>query len=163
MRKAVYAGSFDPITNGHLWMIKQGANLFDELVVAVGINPEKRYTFSVEERLLMIRESTAAYPQIVVDSFEAHFLVHYATAIGARYILRGIRNGADYENERGWRYINGDLSAATTTVFLMPPRELAEVSSSLVRGMVGPNGWEAVVKAYVPPAAYQLLVTKGRI
>lgn len=162
MRKAVYAGSFDPITNGHLWLIEQGANLFDELVVAIGINPEKRYTFSLEERLQMIRESTAAYPQIVVDNFEAHFLVHYATAIDARYILRGIRNGADYESERGWRYINGDLSAGITTVFLMPPRELAEVSSSLVRGMVGPSGWEAVVKGYVPPAAYQLLVAKGR-
>ena len=97
MKKAVYAGSFDPITNGHLWMIEQGANLFDELVIAVGVNPDKQCTFSLEERVRMVRQSTEAITQIVVDSFEARFLVHYAASIDARYILRGIRNGEDYE------------------------------------------------------------------
>jgi pantetheine-phosphate adenylyltransferase len=160
MKKAVYAGSFDPITNGHLWMIEQGANLFDELVVAVGINPDKQYTFSLEERVRMVRQSTETIAKIVVDSFEARFLVHYATSIGAHYILRGIRNEEDYEYERGWRHINSDLCADIVTVFLIPPRELAEVSSSLVRGIVGPTGWENIVRQYVPEATYQFLVAK---
>lgn len=162
MKKAVYAGSFDPITNGHLWMIEQGANLFDELVVAVGVNPDKQCTFSLEERVRMVRQSTEAIAKIVVDSFEARFLVHYATSIDARYILRGIRNGEDYEYERGWRHINSDLCADVVTVFLMPPRELAEVSSSLVRGIVGPTGWEDIVRQYVPEATYQFLIAKAR-
>jgi pantetheine-phosphate adenylyltransferase len=162
MKKAVYAGSFDPITNGHLWMIEQGANLFDELVVAVGVNPDKQYTFSLEERVRMVRQSTEAITKIVVDSFEARFLVHYATSIDARYILRGIRNEQDYEYERGWRHINSDLCVEIVTLFLIPPRELAEVSSSLVRGMVGPKGWENTVRQYVPEATYQFLVAKVR-
>ena len=162
MKKAVYAGSFDPITNGHLWMIEQGANLFDELMVAVGVNPDKQCTFSLQDRVRMVRQSTEAITQIVVDSFEARFLVHYVASIDARYILRGIRNGEDYEYERGWRNINSDLCADIVTVFLMPPRELAEVSSSLVRGIIGPTGWEDIVRQYVPEATYQFLVAKVR-
>lgn len=161
MKKVVYAGSFDPITNGHLWMIEQGAMLFDELIVAVGINPDKHYTFSVEERVAMVRQSIKGLEHVEVDSFETRFLVHYATSIGARYILRGIRNADDYEFERGWRHINSDLCAEINTVFLIPPRELSEVSSSLVRGMVGPTGWEEIVRRYVPEATYRLLVDKA--
>src|SRR5678815_606817 len=103
MRKArlkrigVYAGSFDPITNGHLWMVEQGAGLFDELIVAIGANPEKTSTFSLEERLQMVMEVTRQLPQVHVRSFENQFLVHYAHSIGAQYILRGIRNEGDYE------------------------------------------------------------------
>lgn len=159
-KRAVYAGSFDPITNGHLWMIEQGSQLFDELFVAVGINPEKRYTFSVAERVQMLHQSTTHLPHIIVDSFESQFLVNYAVSINASYIIRGIRNGTDYEFERGWRYLNSDLRADITTLFLIPPRELAEISSSMVKGIVGPIGWEEIVKQYVPDVTYQLLVAK---
>jgi len=151
-KKAVYAGSFDPITNGHLWMIEQGVKLFDELVVAVGIAPEKECTFTIAERLQMLKETTGQYPNIVVDSFEKKFLISYAKSIGAAYILRGIRTEGDFEYERTMRHINSDLSAEIQTVFLMPPREYADVSSSLVKGLVGPEGWEEVVKKYVPDA-----------
>ena len=150
MKKAVYAGSFDPITNGHVWMIEQGAELFDELVVAVGVNPDKKGTFSLDERLQMVR----------VDSFENKFLVHYATSVGAQYILRGIRDAGDYEFERGMRHINNDLHAKTTTVFLMPPREISEVSSSLVKGLIGPKGWEKIVAQYVPKPVYKAILSK---
>jgi pantetheine-phosphate adenylyltransferase len=162
MRKAVYAGSFDPITNGHLWMIEQGVGLFDELVVAIGINPGKKYTFSLEDRLKVIDEviwtELSGYAEdITIASFENDFLVAYAKHIGADYILRGIRDVKDYEFERGIRHVNSDLHADIKTVFLIPPREITEVSSSLVKGLVGPNGWEDIVKKYVPQAVFELI------
>ena len=160
MRKAVYAGSFDPITNGHLWMIREGARLFDELVVAIGTNPDKHYTFTLAERVRMLEDSIGDLPHVRVDSFEHMLLVNYTASVGARYLLRGIRNEGDYEYERGMRHINSDLRPDIVTVFLMPPREIAEVSSSLVKGLVGPDGWEPIVRQYVPEAAYRFLLEK---
>ena len=160
MRKAVYAGSFDPITNGHLWMIEEGARLFDELVVAIGIAPDKDYAFSIDERLEMLKETTRRYPNVSVDSFERKFLINYAKSIGAKYILRGIRTEGDYEYERTMRHINGDLSAEIQTVFLMPPREIADLSSSLVKGLVGPEGWEEVIRKYVPSVVCRKLAER---
>lgn len=160
MRKAVYAGSFDPITNGHLWMIKEGVRLFDELIVVVGVNPEKQPTFPVEERLSMVRDSVRPYANVRVESFDRQFLVKYTQSIGAQYILRGIRNQGDYEYERGIHHVNSDLCPEVVTVFLMPPREIAEVSSGLVKALVGPEGWETVVRQYVPGAAYDLLMKR---
>lgn len=160
MRIGVYAGSFDPITNGHVWMIENGDDLFDELVVAVGVNPEKRTTFSVAERLQMLRESIGHLPHVRIESFENKFLVHYAISIGARFILRGIRDTHDYEFERGMRHVNNDLQPKVTTVFLMPPREIAEVSSSLVKGLIGPKDWQSIVKQYVPEPVFKILVAK---
>ncbi|HJZ98415.1 MAG TPA: pantetheine-phosphate adenylyltransferase [Candidatus Solibacter sp.] len=146
---AVYAGSFDPPTAGHVWMIEQGAALFGELIVALGVNPEKQYLFSVEERLQMLRDCSAHLPNVRVHCFSNQFLIHFAESVGARFVLRGIRSESDYEQERTMRNVNGDLDPDVTTVFLMPPRAIAEVSSSLVRGLVGPAGWEEVVKSYV--------------
>ena len=160
MRKAVYAGSFDPITNGHLWMVETGSRLFDEFIVAIGENPDKRYTFSFEERLRLLRESVKGMANVSVSSFRNQFLVNYAGSVGAQYILRGIRDGRDYEFERGMRHVNDDLQSEITTVFLMPPREIAEVSSSLVKGLVGPEGWQSIVRRYVPEPVYELLIAK---
>ncbi len=160
MKRAVYAGSFDPITNGHLWMIEQGARLFDELIVALGVNPDKKYTFTLEERIETLRSSTDHLPQVRIDSFEGQFVVHYAFSVGANYILRGIRTPGDYEFERGIRLINGDLRPEIVTVFLIPPREMSEVSSSLVKGLIGPHGWEAIIQQYVPEAAYRLITSR---
>lgn len=162
MRKAVYAGSFDPITNGHIWMIKQGTKLFDKLVVAIGVNPEKGYTFTVEERLKMIKNAIKDHQNVTVDCFENQFLVNYAASINAQYILRGIRSQADYEYERGMRQVNGDFRSGVSTVFLMPPREYAEVSSSLVKGLIGPLGWQDIVKTYVPKSVFQSIVEKNK-
>jgi pantetheine-phosphate adenylyltransferase len=147
---AVYAGSFDPLTVGHLWMIEQGVELFDRLVVAIGINPKKKCTFTLEERLGMVRQSTQQYQNLQVASFGDQFLIAYAQSMGATFILRGIRSESDYEFERVMRNINGDLNPEITTVFLMPPRVIAEVSSSMVKGLIGPEGWEEIVRQYVP-------------
>ncbi|MDP2598592.1 MAG: pantetheine-phosphate adenylyltransferase [Candidatus Liptonbacteria bacterium] len=156
-RSAVYAGTFDPLTNGHLWMIEQGAALFDSLVIAIGSNPEKRSMFSVEDRIAMIKESTPRLTNIVIDVFTNKLLIAYARSIGANFILRGIRTESDYEYERVMRNINGDLSPAITTIFLMPPRGIAEVSSSMVKGLMGPEGWEAIIKNYVPEPVFRKL------
>ena len=151
--RAVYAGSFDPITNGHLWMIEQGSRLFDELIVAVGINADKKYLFSLDDRMSMLRDAIKPFANVSVTSFENLFLVHYARHVNAGFILRGIRNEVDYGYERGMRYINAELNGDVLTTFLMPPREYAEISSSFVKGLVGPDGWEEVVAKYVPPAS----------
>ena len=160
MRRAVYAGSFDPITNGHMWMIEQGASLFDELVVAIGINPDKKCTFSLGERMDMLKEVTKEISGVRVDQFENQFLVNYAGSVDAQYILRGIRTEADYEFERGMRNVNSDLNSDIGTVFLIPPREIVEVSSSLVKGLIGPDGWKEIVKDYVPEPVYEALIGK---
>ena len=163
IRKAIYAGSFDPITNGHMWMIEHGAKLFDELVVAIGTNPDKQYTFSVQDRVQMLADSVSQLPspgKIDIDHLNDQFLVHYADSMNAQYILRGIRNEGDYAYERGLRHVNSDLRPEIVTVFLMPPREIAEVSSSLVKGLIGPEGWEAIVRRYVPTPVYHIFLKK---
>jgi pantetheine-phosphate adenylyltransferase len=146
----VYAGTFDPVTLGHLWMIEQGAILFDTLVVAIGTNFEKQEFFNLSERIALLREATHKFHNVKIDEFSGQFLIRYSESIGAQFILRGIRNPSDYEYERALRHINSDLNPAITTVFLMPPREISEVSSSIVKGLVGSEGWETILGKYVP-------------
>jgi pantetheine-phosphate adenylyltransferase len=157
-RVGVYAGSFDPLTLGHLWMIEQGVNLFDQFIVAIGINPDKSFTFSVEDRLEMVRETTREHSNVVVEAFSHQFLIRYAESMGANYILRGVRSASDYEYERGMRNINGDLNPKITTLFLMPPRSISEISSSMVKGLIGPDGWQKIVKQYVPEPVYKRIL-----
>jgi pantetheine-phosphate adenylyltransferase len=161
-RLGVYAGSFDPLTVGHLWMIEEGTRLFDKLIVAVGVNPDKKYTFPLEERLVMLRESTKKFRNVSVTAFSNRYLIHYAQEVRATHILRGIRTESDYEFERTMRNINGDLDAEICTVFLMPPRGIAEVSSSMVRGLIGPDGWQKIVRKYVPEPVYKRLLVLHR-
>lgn len=158
--KGIYAGSFDPPTNGHLWMFDQGSKLFDEFVIAIGINAEKEYTFSIDERISMLKELTKNYANVEVVEYENQFLINYANSIGSDYILRGIRNENDYTYERGMRYINGDLNKNIQTLFLIPPRNLVEVSSSFVKGIIGPEGWEEIIKEYVPKSVFLKIIEK---
>jgi pantetheine-phosphate adenylyltransferase len=129
-------------------------------VVGIGTNPDKQYTFSIQERVSMVKNSVKDLSRISVVSVDHQFLVHYARSIGVQYIVRGIRNERDYEYERGMRHINSDLCPEVVTVFFMPPREIAEVSSSLVNGMIGLNDWETTVQQYVPEAVYRMLLEK---
>ena len=160
MQTAVYAGSFDPPTNGHLWMISQGLALFDRLVIAIGQNPSKNYVFSTEERINLLRSSSPSCERLTITHFDNRYLVDYAEEVGAGFILRGIRSPGDYEYERVMRHINSDMAPDINTVFLMPPREMAELSSSMVMGMVGPEGWGKTVRRYVPSPVFDALVTK---
>jgi pantetheine-phosphate adenylyltransferase len=163
VRVGIYAGSFDPPTVGHLWMIEHAAKMFDELIVALGVNPEKRSTFSVEERMEMLCNCTARLENVRVESFTNQYLINYARTQKASFIVRGIRSETDYEYERVMRNINGDLDPGVTTIFLMPPRDIAEVSSSMVRGLVGPSGWQQMVQPYVPPQVYRQLLKKFHV
>ncbi len=157
MRTAVYAGSFDPLTNGHLFMIQRGLELFDHLYVAIGNNPMKHYTFDVQTRMHLLKESLPSCERLTVDHFDNRFLVDYAKEVGAKYILRGIRSPSDYEYERVMRNINSDMAPDIDTVFLMPPRDMAELSSSAVKGLVGPMDWQDIVRRYVPAPVFAAL------
>lgn len=156
-RTAVYAGSFDPLTNGHLWMIHQGVKLFGKLIVAIGINPDKKYSFSLHDRMEMLKEALKDIPNVELAEFNNRFLVEFAKDNGADIIIRGIRSPHDFEYERVMRHINADMAPSVSSVFLMPPRDIAELSSSMVKGLIGPEGWETQVSRYVPAHVFQLL------
>lgn len=161
-RIAIYAGTFDPVTVGHLWMIKNGSKLFDQLIVAVGTNPDKKCFFSLEDRILMLQESIIGYKNVTVDQYTNMFLFKYAESVGAKFVLRGIRSTTDYEYEKALTYVNRHFSSEIMTVFLLPPREMVEISSSVVRGLIGPAGWEEVVSKYVPVGVLERLKSDNR-
>jgi pantetheine-phosphate adenylyltransferase len=161
-RIAVYAGTFDPVTLGHLWMIRTGSSLFDKLIVAVGTNPDKKCYFSLEDRITMLQESIVGYKNVTVDQYTDTFLFKYAESLGAKFVLRGIRSPTDYEYEKSLTYVNRYLNSKIVTVFLLPPRELVEISSSVVRGLIGPEGWEKVVSKYVPSCVLERLKLVNR-
>jgi len=129
---AIYPGSFDPITNGHLDLIERGSRLFDRLIVAVLTNLEKTPLFSVEERVEMLQQTTRHIPNVSVDTFHG-LLVDYARAKHAQALLRGIRAFTDYEYELQMALMNRKLEPALETVFLMPALSMTYVSSRLVR------------------------------
>ena len=154
---AVYAGSFDPLTNGHVWIIKEALKIFDKLIVAIGTNPNKKSTFDIEKRMAMIKKTFLKNPKIEINKFDNKYLVNYAQEIGANFIIRGIRNGKDFEYEFGMCNINNDINSSITTVFLIPPRNLCEISSIMVKKLIGPKNWENVIKKYVPEAVFEEL------
>lgn len=160
MRTAVYAGSFDPPTNGHVWMIQRGLEMFDRLIVAIGNNPSKSYDFTVEERLELLRASLPSCERLTIAHFDNRYLVDYARQMDSEFILRGIRSPQDYEYERVMRHLNSDMAPKVTTVFLMPPRDIAEISSSVIKGLVGPAGWEDTVRRYVPQPVFEAITAR---
>jgi pantetheine-phosphate adenylyltransferase len=136
---AIYPGSFDPLTNGHLDLIDRGSRIFGELRVAILRNPEKNPLFTVEERLEMLQETTGSYANVHIDTFEG-LLVEYAERANARIILRGIRAVSDYEYELQMALMNRKLSPRIETVFMMPAEAYSYVSSRLVKEIVKLGG-----------------------
>ena len=136
MRRAIYPGSFDPVTNGHLDIIQRGCKLFDEIIVAILINPEKTAFFSVSERKVILADVLKEIEQggckVVVDSFEG-LLVQYAAERQANAIVRGIRAISDYEYEFQMALMNRRLEPSLETVFMMPAEAYSYVSSRLVK------------------------------
>ncbi len=160
-RIGIYAGSFDPPTNGHLWMIQQGAELFDELVVVLGANPDKKGFLSEEARLNALRSMLQdCPPNVRVERMQGGFLVDFARRIGATHLLRGIRNTNDFEYEKSMDRMNARMEPGIRTVYLMPPAELEEISSSMVRGFVGVQGWQRWVQASVPPCVFNIIAAQ---
>jgi pantetheine-phosphate adenylyltransferase len=138
-RIAIYPGSFDPITNGHIDLIKRSLRIADELVVAVVKNPEKKPLFSVKERVGMLKEITRDLPNVRVDSFDS-LLVHYARKIGAKVIVRGVRAVSDFEYEFQMALMNRKLNKEIETVFMMPSARFSYLSSSVIKEVVRLGG-----------------------
>ncbi len=139
MKIAVFPGSFDPITTGHVDLVKRALPLFDEIVVAVGVNTTKKYLFSLDQRLEWLRQVFAAYPQIRVDYFE-NLTAHYCLRIGARYLLRGLRNGSDFDYEKTISQLNHIVGGGIDTVFLISQPEFSHISSTIVREIIVGGG-----------------------
>ncbi len=153
---AIYPGTFDPLTNGHLDLIQRGAAIFDELVVSILRNSEKTPMFSLEERLDMLRECTHGYKNVRIDSFDG-LLVEYAASQGAGAVLRGIRAVSDYEYELQMAWMNRKLDDRLETVFMMPAEQYSYLSSRLVREIMKLGG---KVSGLVPPLVEKRLREK---
>jgi len=151
MRRAIYPGSFDPVTNGHLDIIERGCKLFDEIIVSILVNPDKQPFFTLEERREMLTEVLQDISQgkctVRVDSFRG-LLVNYAVAQQANVIVRGIRAISDYEYELQMALMNRRLEPGIETVFMMPAETYSYVSSRLVKEVFQLGG---AVTGLVPP------------
>lgn len=147
MRKAIFPGSFDPITLGHYDLIKRSIPLFDEIVIAIGINAEKKYMFPLEERKRFIEEAFADEPSVSVVTYEG-LTIDLCKKLKANFILRGLRNPADFEFEKAIAHTNRKLSKIET-VFLLTAANTSYISSSIVRDVLR-NGGE--YELLVPPS-----------
>jgi pantetheine-phosphate adenylyltransferase len=147
-RTAVFTGTFDPITLGHVDVIGRGRLLFEHLVVAIGVNLNKTSLFDVEERVEMAQQVVRPFPNVSVESFEG-LTVHFVKQIGARVILRGLRTLSDMEYEFGMTLTNHRLDPEIETVFLMADGEYSHVSSTLIKQVAYYGGTEAL-KRFVP-------------
>ena len=156
MRKAVYPGTFDPVTNGHLDVIKRGSLVFDTLVVSVGCNPLKEALFSVEERMEMIREQVADLKNVEIDSFSG-MLVDYLKKQKTTIILRGIRTVSDFEYEFQRALTNRVLNKEVETVFVMTSEQYSFLNSTLIKEAVSLGG---SVSQFVPPGVERRLTQK---
>ena len=146
-RRAIYPGTFDPITNGHLDIIKRACAMFDEIVVAVAHNEAKKPLFNLEERIAMVEKVTKDFPKIRVIGFHS-LLVDLSDELDANIIIRGLRAVSDFEYELQMGYANASLKKELETVYLMPSLEHAFVSSSVVRSILPFHG---KVDHLVPP------------
>src|ERR1700761_1473599 len=155
--KAIYPGTFDPLTNGHLDLIARGAKIFDHLIVAILRNESKNPLFPVEERLEMIRESTKEMENVSVATFDG-LLVDFAKQENAKALLRGIRAISDYEYELQMALMNRRLSGELETVFMMPAETYSYVSSRLIKNVFRLGG---SVDGLVPPLVAERL--KARV
>jgi len=153
---AIYPGSFDPVTNGHLDLIERGTKIFDRLVVAVLRNLEKDALFEVSERVDMLRQVTGPWPNVEVDIFDG-LLVDYAKQRKAQVILRGIRAISDYEYELQMALMNRKLAPQIETVFMMPAEAYTYLSSRLVKEIARLGG---SIEGLVPPVVAERLRAK---
>ncbi len=153
MRRAIYPGTFDPITNGHLDIIKRACRMFDEIIVAVADSEAKKPMFTLEQRIEMVEVATKDFPKIKVIGFHS-LLVDLSDKLDANIVIRGLRAVSDFEYELQMGYANASLKKELETVYLMPSLEHAFVSSSVVRSILNFDG---KVEHLVPADALKLI------
>ncbi|MCC6556229.1 MAG: pantetheine-phosphate adenylyltransferase [Polyangiaceae bacterium] len=153
---AVYAGSFDPLTFGHLDLIQRASALFGTVIIAIGRHPTKKPLFTYAERMELLREITKPFPNVRVDSFDG-LLIHYCQKIGARVIVRGLRAATDFEYELQIAHANADMAPGVDTVFLPTRTHYGFVSASLVREIASHGG---DVSHYAPAIVCEALRSK---
>jgi pantetheine-phosphate adenylyltransferase len=151
--RAIYPGTFDPLTNGHLDLISRGVKFVDELIVAILENEEKHPLFSVAERVEMLTESTREFPNVSVATFDG-LVIDFARARGAQIVLRGIRAISDYEYELQMALMNRRLAPEVETIFMMPAEKYSYVSSRLIKQVFHLGG---SVQGLVPPIVIERL------
>ncbi|MBW1776578.1 MAG: pantetheine-phosphate adenylyltransferase [Deltaproteobacteria bacterium] len=155
-RTAIYPGSFDPVTYGHLDIVERGLNLFDKIIVAILVNPGKKSLFTVEERIEMLKESLAPFSNVEIDTFDG-LLVDYAAQMKAQAILRGMRAVSDFEYEFQMALMNRKLRREIQTVFLMTGLRWIFTSSSIIKEAAQFGG---EVNDMVPPLVHRRLKEK---
>lgn len=146
MKKAIFPGSFDPITKGHESVIRRALPLFDEIIVGIGVNSTKKYMFSLEQRQKWIEETFANEPKIKVIAFEG-LTIDFCAKHDIQFILRGLRTSPDFEFERAIAHMNKSMQANVETVFLLTAQEFSAISSTIVREVLK-NGGD--VASFVP-------------
>jgi len=156
MKKIAFSGTLDPITNGHMWVIGEARALANAVVVFISENPFKKPQFSAEKRKAIVEQSVAAqgWTDVSVVIVKGDYTAQVAKRHGIDYLIRGIRNNADFDYENLIQQANVDVLHGAKTLFVMPPRDLGSVSSSFVRGLQGPVGWHFSVKKFLPAPAY---------
>jgi pantetheine-phosphate adenylyltransferase len=153
---AVYPGSFDPITYGHLDILHRGLRLFDTVICAIAINIEKKALFTVPERMELIRESISGDKNVVIDSFDG-LLVQYVKKVNARFVIRGLRAMSDFEYEFQMASMNRNLNCDMDTIFMMTSKDYFFVSSRTIKEVASFSG---SVKGFVPPPVEEALNRK---
>jgi pantetheine-phosphate adenylyltransferase len=159
MKRGIYPGTFDPITNGHLDLVQRGLRIFDEIIIAVAPSPKKQPLFTLEERLRMIRESVKGRGKVEVEAFNG-LLVAYAKSRGGTAIIRGLRAVSDFEYELQLALMNRRLDMSVETVFMMPSEEYSFLTSTIVKEAASFGG---SVKGLVPSVVEEALNEKFRV
>ena len=159
MKRGIYPGTFDPVTNGHLDLIQRGMRIFDEIIIAVAPSPRKEPLFTIEERLRMIREAVKDYRNVKVEAFSG-LLVDYAKSKGGVAIIRGLRAVSDFEYELQMALMNRRLDMDVETVFMMPSEEYSFLTSTIVKEVASFGG---SVTGLVPDGVEKALEEKFRI
>ena len=156
MKKVIYPGTFDPVTYGHIDIIKRAIDLFDSVAVTVAINPAKETLFSTEERVKMLKESLKKFKNVTVESFDG-LVVDYARKVNAIGIIRGLRALSDFEYEFQMALMNRKLASTIATIFLMPNEKYTYLNSSIVRNLASLN---SDVSDFVPPIVQKAFLKK---
>jgi pantetheine-phosphate adenylyltransferase len=163
MKKIAFSGSFDPITNGHLYVLKEGLEIAGKALLIIAVNPDKKTLFSAQERKEMIYQTLVENKiehQVDILISKKEFVAQIALENDCQYLIRGIRNGIDFDYESLIQKANTEVLHGAKTIFIMPPRELESVSSSFIKNFIGPVGWHWYIQKFVSESVYRFIVKK---